>query len=229
MLEEAGVESVSTWVGAGVPRFYLPLNQIFPQSNVSQAIVLPKSLKEREALRARLPRILAERVPRGARPRQAAAERAAGGVSGAVPRRRPRHRRRSPMGRPRQGADARESEPARRERQLERVRQGAAPAGRSGQGARSGRQQPADRAGLAHAAVGHADRPVPRGRPADRHRAAPAGRRAQRDHRPGQRLRAHGERAFGTAVAGGEGQVRLGAGRAVARRTATTRSPCRAT
>jgi multidrug efflux pump len=59
MMKEAGVESVSTWVGSGVPRFYLPLDQVFPQSNVSQAIVLPKNLKEREALRLRLPEILA--------------------------------------------------------------------------------------------------------------------------------------------------------------------------
>ena len=36
---EAGVTSVSTWVGSGVPRFYLPLDQVFPQTNVSQFIV----------------------------------------------------------------------------------------------------------------------------------------------------------------------------------------------
>jgi multidrug efflux pump len=59
MLKEAGVASVTTWVGSGVPRFYLPLDQVFPQSNVSQAIVLPKDLKEREALRLRMPQILA--------------------------------------------------------------------------------------------------------------------------------------------------------------------------
>lgn len=60
MMKEPGVASVSTWIGSGVPRFYLPLDQIFPQSNVSQAIVLPKDLKEREALRLRLPALLAE-------------------------------------------------------------------------------------------------------------------------------------------------------------------------
>jgi multidrug efflux pump subunit AcrB len=63
MMKEPGVESVTTWVGSGVPRFYLPLDQIFPQANVSQAIVLPKSLKEREALRLRLPALLAENIP----------------------------------------------------------------------------------------------------------------------------------------------------------------------
>ena len=59
MMKEAGVESVTTWVGSGVPRFYLPLDQVFPNTNVSQAIVLPKDLKEREALRLRLPQLLA--------------------------------------------------------------------------------------------------------------------------------------------------------------------------
>jgi multidrug efflux pump subunit AcrB len=63
MQQEAGVESVTTWVGTGVPRFYLPLDQIFPQSNVSQSIVLPKSLAEREALRQRLPALLASEFP----------------------------------------------------------------------------------------------------------------------------------------------------------------------
>ena len=60
MAREPGVESVTTWVGTGVPRFYLPLDVIFDTSNVSQAIVLPKSLADRETLRKQLPRILAE-------------------------------------------------------------------------------------------------------------------------------------------------------------------------
>ena len=63
MMREPGVASVSTWVGSGVPRFYLPLDQIFPQTNVSQAIVLPRDLREREALRLRLPALLAEEFP----------------------------------------------------------------------------------------------------------------------------------------------------------------------
>ena len=50
---EAGVSSVTTWVGSGVPRFYLPLDQIFPQTNVSQFIVLPQDLQTRETLRKR--------------------------------------------------------------------------------------------------------------------------------------------------------------------------------
>ena len=59
MMKEADLESVTTWIGSGVPRFYLPLNQVFPQSNVSQAILLPKDLAARERLRARLPGVLA--------------------------------------------------------------------------------------------------------------------------------------------------------------------------
>ncbi len=59
MMKEPGLESVTTWIGSGVPRFYLPLNQIFPQSNVSQAILLPKDLAAREQLRQRLPALLA--------------------------------------------------------------------------------------------------------------------------------------------------------------------------
>lgn len=63
MMAEPGLASVTTWVGSGVPRFYLPLDQVFPQSNVSQAILLPKDLKEREALRLRLPQLLATEFP----------------------------------------------------------------------------------------------------------------------------------------------------------------------
>jgi multidrug efflux pump subunit AcrB len=63
MMKEAGVDSVTTWVGSGVPRFYLPLDQVFPQANVSQSIVLPKGLAEREELRKRLPALLATEFP----------------------------------------------------------------------------------------------------------------------------------------------------------------------
>src|SRR6185369_303192 len=50
MMKEAGVGTVAAWVGSGVPRFYLPLDQIFPQTNVSQFIIETKSLEEREHL-----------------------------------------------------------------------------------------------------------------------------------------------------------------------------------
>jgi len=63
MLKEPGLESVSVWIGSGVPRFYLPLDQIFPQSNVSQSILLARSLEQRELLRRRLPALLADEFP----------------------------------------------------------------------------------------------------------------------------------------------------------------------
>ncbi len=63
MMQEPGLQSVTTWIGSGVPRFYLPLDQVFPQGNVSQAIVLPKGLNEREELRLRLPQLLASEFP----------------------------------------------------------------------------------------------------------------------------------------------------------------------
>ncbi|MCY4746566.1 efflux RND transporter permease subunit [Pelomonas sp. UHG3] len=63
MLKEPGMASVTSWVGSGVPRFYLPLDTIFPASNVTQSILLPKGLEEREELRKRLPAVLAEEFP----------------------------------------------------------------------------------------------------------------------------------------------------------------------
>ncbi|WP_137895961.1 efflux RND transporter permease subunit [Ramlibacter sp. 2FC] len=63
LLAEPGVASVSQWVGSGVPRFYLPLDQVFPQTNVSQLILLPRDLKTRESLRVALPALLAREFP----------------------------------------------------------------------------------------------------------------------------------------------------------------------
>ncbi|GAB4214154.1 MAG: efflux RND transporter permease subunit [Rhodoferax sp.] len=63
LMAEPGVVSVTQWVGSGLPRFYLPLDQIFAQSNVSQILVLPQDLAAREALRKRLPALLAQEFP----------------------------------------------------------------------------------------------------------------------------------------------------------------------
>ncbi|MFZ6844740.1 efflux RND transporter permease subunit [Undibacterium sp. RuTC16W] len=52
--KQEGVESVTSYVGTGSPRFYLPLDQIFPQTNVAQIVVLPVNLKSREALRLKI-------------------------------------------------------------------------------------------------------------------------------------------------------------------------------
>jgi len=58
-----GIRSVTTWVGSGVPRFYLPLDQVFPQTNVSQLIVVPQDLPTRERLLASLPTLMAQEFP----------------------------------------------------------------------------------------------------------------------------------------------------------------------
>lgn len=63
LAQEEGVKSVTAWVGSGVPRFYLPLDQVFPQTNVSQLIVQPTDLKTREVLIAMLPVLLAQEFP----------------------------------------------------------------------------------------------------------------------------------------------------------------------
>ena len=63
LMQEPGMVSVNTWVGTGVPRFYLPMDQIFPQSNVSQMIVLPQDLNAREILRLKLPTLMATEFP----------------------------------------------------------------------------------------------------------------------------------------------------------------------
>ena len=52
--KQEGVKSVTSYVGTGSPRFYLPLDQIFPQSNVSQVVVLPVDTVAREALRLKI-------------------------------------------------------------------------------------------------------------------------------------------------------------------------------
>nr|WP_315393407.1 efflux RND transporter permease subunit [uncultured Duganella sp.] len=51
---QPGVVSVTSYVGTGSPRFYLPLDQILPQTNVSQIVVLPKDLKARAELRQKI-------------------------------------------------------------------------------------------------------------------------------------------------------------------------------
>ena len=58
-----GVDHVTTWVGSGAERFVLVLDQVFPQSNVSQMVVLPKDLKARERVRKLLPELLATEFP----------------------------------------------------------------------------------------------------------------------------------------------------------------------
>jgi len=60
---QEGVESITSYVGTGSPRFYLPLDQIFPQSNVSQFVVLPVDAAHRETLRRAIEAVFANDFP----------------------------------------------------------------------------------------------------------------------------------------------------------------------
>lgn len=63
MLKDDKVTSVTSWIGSGVPRFYLPLDQVFPHSNVSQTILMPKNMAARDELLQQLPALLAAQYP----------------------------------------------------------------------------------------------------------------------------------------------------------------------
>jgi multidrug efflux pump len=52
--QDPAVESVTSYVGTGSPRFYLPLDQIFPQTNVSQLVIVPKNIESRSRLRQKI-------------------------------------------------------------------------------------------------------------------------------------------------------------------------------
>ncbi|SPA40322.1 putative TRANSMEMBRANE DRUG EFFLUX PROTEIN [Cupriavidus taiwanensis] len=61
--KDRDVASLTTFVGTGAPRFYLPLDQIFPQTNVAQVIVMPASTEVRDALRRRVIQLLDAEFP----------------------------------------------------------------------------------------------------------------------------------------------------------------------
>jgi multidrug efflux pump subunit AcrB len=52
--EQPEVEHWVSYIGIGAPRFYLPLDQQFNNTNLAEIIVTPRSLAERDALRARM-------------------------------------------------------------------------------------------------------------------------------------------------------------------------------
>ena len=54
LARQEGIASYTSYVGTGSPRFYLPLDQIFPQTNVAQLVVVPRDLATREALRRKI-------------------------------------------------------------------------------------------------------------------------------------------------------------------------------
>jgi multidrug efflux pump len=63
LAREPGLENYVAYVGAGSPRFYLPLDQQLQQSNFAQFVVVAASNVERERLRERLIRLFDEDFP----------------------------------------------------------------------------------------------------------------------------------------------------------------------
>ncbi|MGX5773703.1 efflux RND transporter permease subunit [Methylorubrum zatmanii] len=51
---DASIERYSTYVGSGAIRFYLPMDVLLQNENVTQTVVVTKDLKARDALKARL-------------------------------------------------------------------------------------------------------------------------------------------------------------------------------
>ena len=62
ILEQQGVESVTLWIGNGAPRFFLPLDIIFPRSNAAQAVIIAQPA-HRDRLNKELPRLLEDAAP----------------------------------------------------------------------------------------------------------------------------------------------------------------------
>ncbi|MBP8185671.1 MAG: efflux RND transporter permease subunit [Pseudomonas sp.] len=61
--EHDGIVNYVVYVGAGSPRFFLPLNQELPTASFAQFVVLTKSVQDREALRTWLINTLNEQFP----------------------------------------------------------------------------------------------------------------------------------------------------------------------
>jgi multidrug efflux pump len=57
------VDHYTSYIGTGAPRFYLPQDQILPQTNVAQIVVLPKNLADRDKLRDVINREFAVNFP----------------------------------------------------------------------------------------------------------------------------------------------------------------------
>ena len=64
LLAEKDIGAVTAFIGTGVPRFFLPLDQQLQNQNFSQLLVLPKDAKDRDAVIGRMREILATDFPR---------------------------------------------------------------------------------------------------------------------------------------------------------------------
>jgi multidrug efflux pump subunit AcrB len=54
ILKQPESADVTSYIGTGSPRFYLPLDQIFPQSNVAQMVVVPNNAQDRDVLQNKI-------------------------------------------------------------------------------------------------------------------------------------------------------------------------------
>lgn len=63
LAQEEGVESFSTYVGTGAIRFYLPMDIAGAADNVTETVVVAKSLEDRDALLGRLNDVFAKEFP----------------------------------------------------------------------------------------------------------------------------------------------------------------------
>ncbi len=61
--QQPEVEYFAGYVGTGSQRFYLPQDQLFPQSNLAQYIIATRDLKQRDALRLRLLQLFRDDFP----------------------------------------------------------------------------------------------------------------------------------------------------------------------
>jgi len=64
LLADQDIGAVTAFVGTGIPRFFMPLDQQLQNQNFSQFLVMPKDLKDRDAVIARIRGILANEFPR---------------------------------------------------------------------------------------------------------------------------------------------------------------------
>ena len=85
---DADVDHWSTYVGRGAVRFYLPLNVQLPNDFFAQAVVVTKGLEQRERVKAKLEKALANEFPSVIGRVYPAGARPAGGLAAAVPRER---------------------------------------------------------------------------------------------------------------------------------------------
>ena len=144
MMKEPGVETVSAWIGS---RRAALLSAAGPDLSADQRVAEHPAGQGHRAARG-LAQAAADAagrgVPRGARPREAAAQRPAGALPGDVPCDGPRCARGARVGRRSAGDSRHRSGDARRQRQLERIDQ-VAQAARSTRTRRARSASPANR------------------------------------------------------------------------------------